>query len=166
MQSTLLLEKKLISSKIFPKLTSGHKPILLKLEEEEKVGPVPFRFNPLWILQEDFQQIVSNSWSKSISGTPSFAWKKKIKRLKHDLKAWAKLIKSLTSCRIEAQKFLENHQQLMESLPITESIHKRETELQKSFFWACKVKEYFFVRIPGAYTWLAETKILVIFKNR
>eukprot|EP00253_Pinus_taeda_P028020 PITA_28020 len=46
--SSLLLGKRLISSKVLPKLTSDHKPILLHLEEEENLGPIPFRFNSLW----------------------------------------------------------------------------------------------------------------------
>ena len=41
-QGLLLLEKMLISSKILPKLTSDHKSILLLLEEEENLGPLPF----------------------------------------------------------------------------------------------------------------------------
>ena len=41
-QGSLLLEKTLISSKIIPKLTSNHKPIILLLEEEENLGPLPF----------------------------------------------------------------------------------------------------------------------------
>ena len=47
-QSTMLLERRLISTAILPKLTSNHKPILLILEEEENVGPIPFKFSPLW----------------------------------------------------------------------------------------------------------------------
>ena len=47
-QSTLLMERRLISSTILPKLTSDHKPILLSLEEEENMGPILFRFSPLW----------------------------------------------------------------------------------------------------------------------
>ena len=46
-QNTLLMERKLISTTILPKLTSDHKPILLTLEDEENLGPIPFRFSPL-----------------------------------------------------------------------------------------------------------------------
>ena len=42
-----LLEKRVISSKTLPRLTSDHKPILLQLEDEENLGPIPFRFNPI-----------------------------------------------------------------------------------------------------------------------
>lgn len=47
-QSTMLMERRLISLAILPKLTSDHKPIQLMLEEEENLGPIPFRFSPLW----------------------------------------------------------------------------------------------------------------------
>jgi len=48
LQSTFLSEEKIISTKILPKLTLDHKPILLLIEEEEKLGPIPFQFSPLW----------------------------------------------------------------------------------------------------------------------
>ena len=52
-QSTLL-DQKVITSKNLPKLTSHHKPILLQLEEEETMGPIPFRYSPLWNDKEGF----------------------------------------------------------------------------------------------------------------
>ena len=57
------LEKKIISSNILPKLTSYHKPIMLQFEDEENIGPIPFRFSPLWIYREGFMNIVSQSWA-------------------------------------------------------------------------------------------------------
>jgi len=57
-QSTLLLERKLISTTILPKLTSDHKPILLSLEDEEILGPIPFRFIPLWKEKSGFYETV------------------------------------------------------------------------------------------------------------
>ena len=46
--SSIMLDNKIIFSKILPKLTSDHKPILLCLKDEEDLGPLPFRFSPLW----------------------------------------------------------------------------------------------------------------------
>lgn len=141
--SDFLILGLLASSKFFPNCSLDHKPILLDLSSDVNLGPILFRFIPLWILQEDFQQTIFDSWSKPILGTPSFVWERKIKRLKFDLKTWAKLIKSATSYIFEAQKALENHQPIMESCPISESIYKREIELQKTFFQACRVEEKF-----------------------
>ena len=84
----------LASSKILPNCTSDHKPILLDLALDQDLGPIPFRFSPLWIQHEDFLQVVSDSWITQRRGSPSFIWEEKIKRLKHDLKDWAKLITS------------------------------------------------------------------------
>ena len=53
-QSSLMDGKILISSKILPNLSSDHHPISLLLEEEENLGPIPFRFSPLWIEREGF----------------------------------------------------------------------------------------------------------------
>ena len=52
----------LASSKILPHCTSDHKPILLELALDQDLGPIPFRFSPLWIHHEDFLHVVSDSW--------------------------------------------------------------------------------------------------------
>ena len=84
------MERKLISSKTLPKLTSYHNPILLQLEEEENLGPIPFRFFPLWIEQEGFKEIVIKDWSTPVIGSPSFVWEQKLKATKFSLKEWIK----------------------------------------------------------------------------
>lgn len=48
LQISFLFEKKIISTKILPKLTLDHKLILPLFEEEEKLGPIAFWFSPLW----------------------------------------------------------------------------------------------------------------------
>ena len=60
--SSLLKGKKIIASNILAKLTSDHKPIVLLIEDEEDLGPIPFQFNPLWKDQESFMSIVSLAW--------------------------------------------------------------------------------------------------------
>ena len=62
----------LASSKILPNCTSDHKPILLDLALDQDLGPIPFRFSVLWIQHEDFLQVVSDSWTAQIRGSPSF----------------------------------------------------------------------------------------------
>ena len=96
------------SSSILPKLTSDHKPILLQFEEEEYLGPIPFRFSPLWIDREGFMNIVSQSWSQPITGPPNFVWEQKSKFTKLALNEWVKqTLKSPSSDRIEVLKNLE-----------------------------------------------------------
>jgi len=89
-QSSFLQERRLISSKILPKMTSDHKPILLNLEEEENMGPIPFHFIPLWIDKEGFLETVQSTFSSSVTGSPSFVWEQILKEKKHALKSWFK----------------------------------------------------------------------------
>lgn len=49
------------SSKILPKSTSDHKPIIIELSADENLGPIPFRFNSLWLQHEGFQEMVSEA---------------------------------------------------------------------------------------------------------
>ena len=62
-QNKLMDGNVLISSIFFLKLMSDHHPISLLMEEEENLGPIPFRFNPLWIEREGFWDIISQVWS-------------------------------------------------------------------------------------------------------
>jgi exonuclease III len=81
-QSTIMMDNKIITTKILPKLTSDQKPIQLLLEEEEDLGPIPFRFNPLWIEREGFLETVKTTWANSFSGSASYVWEQKLKATK------------------------------------------------------------------------------------
>ena len=57
-QSTLLDNNFIISSKILPKTSSDQHAISLLLKNEEDYGPIPFRFSPLWIERDGFLDTV------------------------------------------------------------------------------------------------------------
>jgi len=92
-QSTFLTLGLSVTSKILPNYVSDHKPILLELSVEKNLGPIPFRFSPLWIQQEGFQDLVLNVWQKLVSGSPFFVWEENLRRLKRALKVWVKTLK-------------------------------------------------------------------------
>ena len=131
----------LASSKILPHCTSDHKPILLELALDQDLGPIPFCFSTLWIQHEEFLQVVFDSWKTQIRGSSSFIWEAKIKRLKHDLKDWARLITSPISMRKKGQAKLETHQIHMDASPVSECLLQKEGDLQKAFFSACRLEE-------------------------
>eukprot|EP00253_Pinus_taeda_P001754 PITA_01754 len=108
-QISLMMNKKIIKSKILPKLTSDYKPIQLLLEDEEDLGPLPFHFSPLWIKREGYFDIVKEAWAKPISGSSSYVWEQKLKATKYALKDWIrKPAPNPTSIRKEAVHTLEN----------------------------------------------------------
>ena len=74
------------TSKILPHYVSDHKPILLDLSQERNLGPIPFCFSLLWIQQEGFQDIVSQSWNMPIQGYPFYVMEEKLRILKRSLK--------------------------------------------------------------------------------
>ena len=75
----LLDSKWMISTKILPKLASDHHPITLQFEIEDELGPIPFRFSPLWIECEGFMDTIFQAWSNFVVGSPSFVWEQKLK---------------------------------------------------------------------------------------
>ena len=76
-QSSLMMGKKIISSSILPKIALDHKPIMLQIEEEEDLGPIPFRFSPLWIDQDGFMNTVAKAWELPVVGSSNFVWERK-----------------------------------------------------------------------------------------
>lgn len=90
LQITFLSKKKIISTKILLMLTSDHKPILFMFEEEEKLGPIPFRLSPIWSDREGFMDIVMKAWSIPVLRSPSYVWEQKLKDTKTTLKEWIK----------------------------------------------------------------------------
>ena len=88
--SSLMMDGRIIFTKILPKLTSDHKPILICLKKEEDLGPLPFRFSPLWVGKDGFLETVQAAWRLEVNGSPSFVWEQKLKNVKTALKAWIK----------------------------------------------------------------------------
>jgi hypothetical protein len=130
-QSSIMMNKKIIITKILPKLTSDHKPIQLLLEEEEDLGPIPFRFNPLWIERNGFLEIVKTAWANSFFGSSSYVWEQKLKATKQALKDWIKKpTPTPTEQRREAVQSLQTLQIDMESKDIIVELLEKEIKAQ------------------------------------
>lgn len=69
---------------------SDHYPITLTLETHCPLGPIPFKFSPLWNQIPTAREIVKETWSQHVEGSPSFILETKLKRTKKALKDWAK----------------------------------------------------------------------------
>jgi hypothetical protein len=131
-QSSIMMNKKIITTKILPKLASNHKPIQLLVEEEEDLGPIPFRFSPLWIERVDFFETVKSSWAKPFSGSSSYVWEQKIKVTKQALKGWIKnLAPTPTDQRKAAVQSLQILQTTMERKYITSELLEKEIKAQR-----------------------------------
>ena len=137
MQSSLLLDKKIISSSILPKITSDHKLIMPQIEVEEDLGPIPFQFSPLWKDRDGFMSTVTLAWDLPIVGSLNFVWERKLKNTKVALKDWVKLTqKNQISERKEALENLEKIQMEMEDSEITPFLIEKEQKYQFNSFRA------------------------------
>ena len=85
-QDTFLLLGLILTSKILPFGGSDHKPILLEMVNDKNLGPIPFRFNPMWANHAEFLKIVADSWAPLVIGSPFFIWEEKLRQLKKILK--------------------------------------------------------------------------------
>jgi len=149
-----LMTKKIITTKILPKLTSDHKPVQLSLEDEEELGPIPFRFSPLWLEREGFFDTVKAAWSEPFSGSPSYVWEQKLKATKHALKEWIKKpAPNPASNRKEMVHTLEELQTDMENRDVTPALLDKEVKIQRSTFHSFRLEEEYW-RIKSRSLWL------------
>eukprot|EP00253_Pinus_taeda_P010075 PITA_10075 len=69
---------------------SDHYPVSLMLESHRPLGPIPFKFRPLWTRNSIARVIVEMAWRQHVEGSPSYIWETKIKNVKRALKDWAR----------------------------------------------------------------------------
>ena len=120
---------------------SDHKPIKLELLTHPDLGPIPFRFSPLWVKESNFMQIVKESWSQPVNGSPFYIWEEKLRRVKGDLKRWAKTLSNPATERKAIKVSLASHQSHMEHAIVTEEILDQEAHLQQCYHKACLAEE-------------------------
>ena len=154
MQSTLLDNNFIISSKILPKTSSDQHPISLLLKNEEDYGPIPFRFSPLWIERDRFLNTVKKAWSQFVDGSPSFVWEQKLKRTKFALKAWIKIpLFTPTSSKKVSVKELAKIQFNLENIDISHSILSKEKLAQIKSYQSFRHEEET-LRLKSRSLWL------------
>eukprot|EP00253_Pinus_taeda_P028778 PITA_28778 len=126
---------------ILPCSASDHKPILLEMLGHKYFGPIPFRFNPLWVKELVFLKMVQDCWNLPVKGFPFYIWEEKLRRLKAVLKTWAKSLPSPAKERKQAQDNLAQYHAQNEDAEITKEVLDKEAELQQIFHKACLSEE-------------------------
>eukprot|EP00253_Pinus_taeda_P021309 PITA_21309 len=116
---------------ILPCSTLDHKPIKLTLRAHVDLGHIPFKFSPLWIKEPKFLQVVKESWSHPVTGSPFYIWEENIRRLKFALKHWSKSIPNPAAERKNIQSQLEAKQLNAEEAHITREALDKEAHLEK-----------------------------------
>ncbi|KAF3432461.1 hypothetical protein FNV43_RR27201 [Rhamnella rubrinervis] len=61
---------------------------MLSLSKLGNVGPRPFRFQSMWLLNKDFKSFVQSIWDEEVSGSPFHRVIAKLKKVKHALRGW------------------------------------------------------------------------------
>lgn len=138
---------------ILPNSISDHKPINLELLAHLDLGPIPFRFSPLWINEPDFMKIVKDCWNQSVKGSPFYIWEEKIRRVKGALKRWAKTLSNSATDRKSMKATFASHQKSMENDTITKEGLEQESHLQQCYHKACLAEEEYW-RLKSHNLWL------------
>eukprot|EP00253_Pinus_taeda_P035660 PITA_35660 len=68
-------------TKILSATASDHFPTLLTMDSHSQLGPIPFRYNPLWRNNASTEAIIEATWKQHVEGSPSHIWETKIRSL-------------------------------------------------------------------------------------
>jgi hypothetical protein len=129
LSSSFLEEAYLPSSRILPWTGSDHRPITLTLSPPRNPGPIPYRFNPLWIPEPGFLDIVSDAWNCWIQGSPNYIWEQKLKRVKMALKSWVTRNKGKDQEAKESlMREMEENRRSLEERQITHELLLKEQQ--------------------------------------
>ncbi|XP_026381662.1 uncharacterized protein LOC113276289 [Papaver somniferum] len=70
------------------RIYSDHCPILIKCFHWVKSLNVPYKFFKCWQLDPNFKEVLTNSWSKRVVGSPTYVVVNKLKNVKIELCNW------------------------------------------------------------------------------
>ncbi|KAK4410283.1 hypothetical protein Sango_0101300 [Sesamum angolense] len=71
-----------------PRRLSDHHPLLISATRTEDKVPSSFRFQHMWIMHPNFQEMIKQSWGALIHGYGMYRLQQKLYRLKDHLKQW------------------------------------------------------------------------------
>lgn len=78
-------------------------------------------------------QIVKDSWSQPVNGSPSYIWEEKLRRVKSALKCWAKTLPNAATQRKKLQSELDAHHLLSEEAYVSKENLDKEAQLQQQY---------------------------------
>ena len=106
-----------------------HRPINLEFKQKANLGPIPFRFSPLWTQHQDFLERACSIWTQRVTGSPFIVWEEKLRRVKRELKIWSRGLTPPFEERKEVQNLMESHQLALEIDKVTKEALCREEVL-------------------------------------
>ena len=126
----------------FPSAVLDHKLISLLLATSINLGPIPFCFNSSWLKEEKSMDIVKDAWRLACTGSPSYIWESKLRKVRYELKAWVQTkYKNTSSREIQLQSGLANLHSKMEKEEITHLFIRQEKELNLNILNATRCEE-------------------------
>eukprot|EP00253_Pinus_taeda_P007185 PITA_07185 len=124
-----------IKSKIIQASASDHKHVVLTLDKERNLGPLPFKYIKAWDYNEEFQKLVQEQWAKEVVGSPQHTWETKLKSLRTAIKQWARDNAAVENKkRLDLHKQLEQWNQEKENIQYTEEDQTKENEMYRELY--------------------------------
>ena len=86
--STFLQKYLLPTSLALPSVVLDHKPIALILSPPANLGPIPFRFNLIWLHDAKIMELIQREWKLQHFGSPNYIWESNLRAIRSSLKKW------------------------------------------------------------------------------
>ncbi|XP_043687690.1 uncharacterized protein LOC122638905 [Telopea speciosissima] len=130
------------SQLVLHRVASDHSPVFLALVGSKKPKNAPFCFHKFWMEDQGFLEVVKNSWSQLVRGSPFFILNQKLKRLKLILRSWAReVFHNFDVALKDAKAALEDVQEAMEVISMNDSMFGLEANAKTNFLCSLRNSE-------------------------
>ncbi|XP_071687594.1 uncharacterized protein [Rutidosis leptorrhynchoides] len=129
-----------LSAMVFDRNLSDHCPVLLRANNVY-FRPKPFKIFDTWLDHKDVDNIICNAWNITMDGNkPDIIFRKRLKNVKEELRAWSKKQFEKIDQDIETLKdAVKNWERLMEERDLDDN--ERELSLNTRKLWLEKESE-------------------------
>lgn len=124
-----------VHASILSFVISNHFPTVLVFESQRPLGPIPFKYSPLWNHSSAAKTLVQQTWCQHIEGSSSYIWESKLRNVRHALKNWEKLqYKEPEAKKLEVKAKIENLHHAIENQDYTQARKNQEEDFYSQLY--------------------------------
>ncbi|KAK6143242.1 hypothetical protein DH2020_023590 [Rehmannia glutinosa] len=142
-----------VNGSVLPRIGSDHHPILVLCSSCVSRGPVPFRFQRMWVFHDSFRYLITSSWALPCASPNPLLWVMwKLKRLHQSIKVWNKNVCGDVNHKMEQVRQIHVD---IETLGYTAALRDKELDAQMMLSQTLLL-QFEFLKQKARFAWLKD----------